>query len=169
MRRFIFAGFALTVLAACQPATSEFTEEQKAEIEIAVRQVVDDMYAGARAVDIERILTHWGQQDGLCVFTTILPCSEVLESYRQAWTTDSEVRLERQEMDGEDIRVMALSPTVALMARTTEENRAYYTNGDVGRARFSTLTVFVLENGEWKAHSALQASWPIEDDDGGEG
>jgi hypothetical protein len=170
MRRFIFAAFALTVLAACQPATTELTEEQKAEIEAAVRQVADDSYAGAREADFERIASHVSEQDGLCLFgATIRTCSEVLEMYRQAWSSDREERLERQEMDGQDMRVLVLSPTVVLVAETTEENRAYYTSGEVSRGRFASFSVYVLENGEWKAHSMQQASWPIEDDEGGEG
>jgi hypothetical protein len=170
MRRFVFAVFTLTVLAACQPVTTELTEEQKAEIEAAVRQVADDMYAGARDADWERIVSHWRQQDGLCLMgTTIRPCPEVREAYRQAWSPDQEVRLERQEMEGEDMRVVALTPTVAIMARTTEENRAYRSNGEVSRGTFAAFAVFVLENGEWKAHSMQQASWPIEDEESGEG
>jgi hypothetical protein len=155
---------------ACQPATTELTEEQKAEIETAVRQVVDDVVAGAREVDFDRTTSHLSEQDGICLFgTTIRTCSEVVEMYRQAWSPDREDRLERQEADGEDTRVMVLSPTVALVATTTEENRAYYTTGAVSRGRFASFYIYVLEDGEWVAHSMQQASWPIEDEEGGEG
>ena len=168
--RLLLLVFPIAVmLTACQPATIELTEEQKAEIEAAVRQVVDEMYAGAREADIERVLSLWREQDGLCLMgTTLRSCPEVLEEYRQAWSPDREERLERQEFDGEVIRVMALSPTVAVMARTTEESRGYYTTGDVTRTRGVAFSVYVLENGEWKTHSFQQASWPIEDEEGGE-
>jgi hypothetical protein len=67
-------------------------------------------------------------------------------------------------MDGEEMRVMAISPTVAIGVHTTQENRAIYTTGEVFRARFATLSVFVLEEDGWKTHSSQQASWPIEDE-----
>jgi len=165
MRRFVFAALAVTVFAACQPATTALTEEQKAEIESAVLEVVEDIYEGAKEIDMDRVLRHFSEQDGLCLFGSVIrSCLEVRESYSEAWSVDNENRPLRQEMDGVEIRVMALSPTVALAARTTEENRYYASTGEVSRARFANFLVFVLEDGEWKSHSSQQSSWPIEDD-----
>jgi hypothetical protein len=59
MRRFIFAGFALTVLAACQPATTELTEEQKAEIEAEVDGALDALWDLFREADYERGIVYW--------------------------------------------------------------------------------------------------------------
>jgi len=165
MRRFVLAAFALTVFVACQPAATELTEEMKAEIESAVLEVVEDIFEGAMEIDMDRVSSHFSEQDGLCLFgSTIRSCLEVQESYSNAWSPDNENRPLRQEEDGVEVRVMALSPTVALVARTTEENRYYASTGDVSRARFANFNVFVLEDGEWKSRAGQQASWPIEDE-----
>ena len=50
MRRTVLAAFALTVLAACQPATTELTEEQKAE---AVQALADSWAGFKEAVENE--------------------------------------------------------------------------------------------------------------------
>jgi hypothetical protein len=159
----------VVLLASCQGQTGEaaavLTDTQRTEIEAAVRRVVEDMYAGARDIDFERASRHMSEQEGLCVWgTTIFSCQEIMDNFRQAWSPDNEQRLERQEMDGQVIRVMALSPTMAVVAATTEENRAYLPTGEVSRASFASFFVYVLENGEWKSHSGQQSSWPIEDD-----
>jgi hypothetical protein len=167
MRRFVISAFAVSVLAACQPATTELTDELKSEIEAAVRTAAEDLWAGASEADMEHVLSHWRQQDGFCLMNANLRmCPEVLEAYRAAWNPDREVRLERQEADGVELWVVALSPTVALMARKSVETRGYYTNGEVTRASFANFAIFVLEDGEWKAHSMQQASWPIEEEEG---
>jgi hypothetical protein len=56
---------------------------------------------------------------------------------------------------------MASSPTVAIGVHTSEQNRALDTDRRVSRARFSSFSVFVLEEGVWKIHSAQQASRPV--------
>jgi hypothetical protein len=165
MRRIVFAVLAVIVISACQSATTELTEEMKAEIESAVLAVDEDNFEGAMEIDMDRVSSHFSEQDGLCLFgSTIRSCLEVQESYSDAWSPDNENRPLRQEEDGVEVRVMVLSPTVALVARTTEENRYYPSTGDVSRARFANFNVFVLEDGEWKSHSGQQASWPIEED-----
>ena len=51
MRRIVLAVFAVAVLAACQPATSELTEEQKAAIADTVRQLADTFFEDFRFLD----------------------------------------------------------------------------------------------------------------------
>lgn len=88
-----------------------------------------------------------------------------MEEARQAHGQNVEMRLERQGADGEETRVMVLSPTVALVANTVEENRAYFTDGSVWRSRVASLVVYVKESGEWKHHSSQDAIWPLADGD----
>ena len=165
MRRLVLATFALSLLAGCQPATVELTEEQKAEIAAAVRQVFEDEIAAANEADFERITSHMSEQDGICLYgTTIQSCSEAKEAAWQVHSQEAEVSLVRQEADGEETRVVVLSSAVALVANTVQENRAYFSDGAVMRGRFASLIVYVKENGEWKNHSSQEVSWPIEDD-----
>ncbi len=157
------------VLAGCQGQTGEvatlLTDAQRTEIETAVRLVLEDVYVGAREADFDRVASHFSERDGLCLMgTAIHSCKEVMRNYRQAWSPDNAQRLERQEADGQVIQVMALSPTVAVVAVTTEENRAYFSTGEVSRAAFANFFVYVLEDGAWKYHSGQQASWAIEDE-----
>ncbi len=159
------------VLAACQgapePASEVFTEAQRARIEAEVLQIMDELRESTANADPGLMLALESQEPGICVWgSTLSSCKEVMDGYREAWTAQEGNRLQRQERDGEEIRVTAISPSVAVVGRTTQETRGFYTNGEVRRNRFSSLTVFVLENGEWKIHSAQQASWPVVDEGG---
>ena len=55
MRRFVFAAFALTVFAACQPVSTELTEEQKTEIEAEVRAFAEAYLAVFPDLDAVRL------------------------------------------------------------------------------------------------------------------
>jgi hypothetical protein len=85
-----------------------------------------------------------------------------MESYAKDWKAIPAGSPARQEMNGIDTKVLVLSPTIALVARTTQDNRAYDVEGKVSRARFASFFVYVLEDGVWKAHSGQQAAWPID-------
>jgi hypothetical protein len=169
---FGFAALGLTALLGCgetaAPADNTFTDAQRAEIEAEIEQLMTELYDAAKEANIEPMLARQHADPGICLWgTNIYDCQQVFDNYREAWSRDEGRRLERQEMDGEEIRVMAISPTVAIGVHTSEENRAIYTDGQVSRARFASFSVFVLEEGVWKIHSGQQASWPIEE--GGEG
>ena len=141
----------------------KLTDAQRAQITSAVRKVVDDVYAGAREVNFNRISAHMSKEDGVCLFgQAISSCKEVTKSFADAWRPDRPDRLQRQEMDGQETRIMPLSPTMAIVATTIKENRAYLPDGKVNRARFASFFVYVLEDGQWKFHSGQQADWPIE-------
>jgi len=59
MRRFIIAAFALTFLAACQPATTELTEEQKAEIAAEVNAIHSEMWDAWREADVPKAMSNY--------------------------------------------------------------------------------------------------------------
>ena len=153
----------LFTAAAAHAQSPKLTDAQRAQITTAVRKVVDDVYAGAREVNFDRISAHSSKEDGVCLFgEAISSCNEVKKGFADAWRRDRPDRLQRQEMDGQEIRIMPLSPTVAIVATTTKENRAYLPGDKVVRARFASFFVYVLEDGQWKFHSGQQAAWPIE-------
>ena len=162
---------ALLTMAACAgngvPSREIFTEAQRAQVEAEVRQVMIELSAAAKQANMEPTMARLLPEAGLCVWgATIFRCQEIFERHREAWTSGAEKWLERQEADGEEIRVVAISPTVAIGVVTTDENRAIYSNGDVVRAKFASLSVFVLEEDGWKMHSGQQASWDIEGEEG---
>lgn len=146
---------------------SEMTQAEIAQIESEVEQVMMELYGAAKEANIEPMIARQPAESGICLWgTNIYDCQEIFDSYREAWTREEGRRLERQEMVGEEIRVMAISPTVAIGVHTTDENRAVYSDGQVSRARFASFSVFVLEEGVWKIHSGQQASWPIQEEEG---
>lgn len=59
MRRFVIAALALTVLAACQPATTELTDYQKGEVAAEVMMVVDELMAAWNAEDATTSLSFF--------------------------------------------------------------------------------------------------------------
>jgi ketosteroid isomerase-like protein len=59
MRRFVLAAFALTVLAACQPATTELTDYEKAEIAAEVELLHGQFWDAWRAWDFERGMSYY--------------------------------------------------------------------------------------------------------------
>ncbi len=65
MRRLVLAVPSLAVLAACQPATTELTEEQKTEIEQEVRGLDDDLIAFASNAEAEGFLSLFEQSEDL--------------------------------------------------------------------------------------------------------
>ena len=65
MRRLTLAVLSLAFLAACQPATTGMTEEQKAEIEQEVRGLDDDLIAFAGNAEAEGFLSLFEQSEDL--------------------------------------------------------------------------------------------------------
>ncbi len=57
MRRFVLAAFALTVLAACQPANTDLTDAQNAAIADTVRQVSMDYLASISTLDADSVFS----------------------------------------------------------------------------------------------------------------
>ena len=166
---FGFTTLVLAILLGCGeaagPGEEVFTDARRAQIEADVEQVMIEIYDAAKAVSLDPMMARQPAESGICLWgTNIYSCKEIMESYQESWSREEGRRLERQEMDGEVIRVMAISPTVAIGVHTSEENRAIYTDGDVSRARFASFSVFVLEEDGWKIHSGQQASWPIEEE-----
>ena len=144
------------------PAEEEFTDARRAQIEAEVGQIMAELVDAAKQADMEPIGARLTAEASVCIWgASVSDCREILERHRGAWTSGEGPWLERQEMDGEEIRVMAISPTVAIGVLTVEENRAIFSTGDVIRASFASLSVFVLEEDGWKLHTGQQASWPV--------
>ena len=59
MRRLTLSVLSLAFLAACQPATTELTDEQKAEIAAEVEALHAASWDAWRAVDLDRALSYW--------------------------------------------------------------------------------------------------------------
>ncbi len=132
----------------------------RANIEAQVLEVAQKILAARE--DVDALVALSSKQDGLCLFqTTLTRCSALEPMLRKLASKDNPNRVVRQEVTGEDVKAMAVTPDVAVVAVTVGETRSYRQTGEMSRATFTHLMVFVLEDGQWRLHSATQSRWPI--------
>ena len=62
MRRLTIAAVTLAFLVACQPATTEFTEEQRAAVAQTVEQLADAFLEDFRTLDFDGAVAPWGSE-----------------------------------------------------------------------------------------------------------
>ncbi len=140
--------------------TEALDANARATIEAQVLEAAEKFFATREDIDAMKALSS--KQDGLCLFqTTLGRCSELEPMLRKLVSKDNPRRVVRQEVTGEDVRAMAVTPTVAVVGVTVRETRSYRETGEMTRATYTHLLLFVLEDGQWKMHSATQSSWPI--------
>lgn len=147
--------------AACQPATTELTEDQKAEIAAEVDSVASDWWAAWAAVEFDRGMSFidagpeatWTGDGG-----TVYTVAEMDRAWRPFFT-----QLQRQDLTFTDSRTVVLAPDIALTIRAV----TFVATDTAGNTRpeFSSVetVVWVKQNGEWKVllgHESLQKkSW----------
>ena len=115
MRRLVLSAVSLAFLAACQPATTELTEEQKAAIEQEVRDLDDDLIAFAGNAETEGFLSLFEQSEDL----TFAMYGAVHNSWstwdgivKRGFARIAEAEVERCEWSNRHYQVLA--PTVAV-------------------------------------------------------
>ncbi len=164
---FALLGLLPAALAAQQPPPNAkaapaavIDDAARTAIEAQVLEVAQKVFAARE--DVDALVALSSKQNGLCLFqTTLTRCSELEPMLRKLVSKDNPNRVVRQEVTGEDVKAMAITPTVAVVGVTVRETRSYRQTGEVTRSTFTHLMVFVLEDGEWRLHSATQSSWPI--------
>ena len=160
MRKFV--GLAALVLLGCQPQEATLTDIQRQEIETGVREQLERVYSAITSLDESLFSWAVSEQDGVCVFDkTVETCDVLWDAMKYAWGTIEKDGVARTEIEGMEIKVVALSPTVAVAAVTIAQNRAYNEAGDANATTIAGLWVYVLEDGEWRVHSGQSASWPL--------
>ncbi len=163
MRRFVLTAFALTMFAACQPATIELTEEQKAEIADEIRQVAAGMIEAAEEVDIERWLSHWPPeleqrfQDQPALFVNRLSIYPTAESIRVAWEPSFAAR-SAHDIVTVDEYVAVLDADAALWVYEGTYTVSDTLGNTTEPAPWTVSVVWVRQSGEWKALH-LHQSW----------
>jgi hypothetical protein len=143
----------LVVFAACQPATMELTDEQKAEIEQSVRAAVLEAWASwYDQADIDDYVSHhsdWaGSPWGCSGCETLEGLGTAVQDYWNQWDIDS-------HEDGE-VDVMVLGPDAA--AAKIISNIAMTDTAGVHREwQYNQAMLMVRENGQWKLMVAKNA------------
>ena len=146
MHRLILAAFALTVLAACQPATTELTEEQKGEIAAEVQLLHDQYWDAWRETDKDRGMSYYRNSPDF-VFANGVALVKgwgTLNEAVQSWTVESQV------VTIDESIATVLAPDIVHFV----ENGTYSvtsTSGETGPdIPFAVSTIWVLRDGEWK-------------------
>lgn len=155
MRRFVFAAFALTVLAACQPATTELTEEQKAEIAAEVNALQAEWDAAWVVADYDRAMSYWTQSSETGWATrgwAFLGAEDFVEAddgARAFWRT-----IARAEVTRSEARTFVLAPNVVYVM----ERMASIITDTAGvvapEQSIANTYVWIFQDGEWKIHFA---------------
>jgi len=141
------------------------TERTAAEIEAEVGQIMHGLYDAVRRGDLEPWITTLHDPAGLWLLgMDVVNLREAVEELGAAWTSVGETQLDRQEIDDLEIRVVAVSPTVAYVLCTSTDRRWYFVNGKVDRASTAETWVFVLTDDGWKLNFGQSSLFPIEDE-----
>ena len=148
MRRFVLAAFALTVLAACQPATTELTEEQKAEIAAEVNLRSDMLWDELRQPDFDRLATFVHQTPGAFSvsngrFTEWSPASDSI-------TRAALAEWEDQVLWVSEARTVVLSPDVVYTMRVGTDSVTFRSGEATPTRPWAWTNLWVRRDGEWK-------------------
>jgi len=153
MRRLVLTAFALTVLAACQPATTELRDEQKAAIVDEITRLCDESLISIRQLDQEGWLAYFHDSEDV----TYAEAGEVFrgrstlaEHLRTVWAPFAGF-----EGDWGELNIQVLTPTVAVVT-----SRFDFTGIDTAGNEtqfYGTWTgVWVEQDGEWKMVNAAE-------------
>jgi hypothetical protein len=148
MRRFIFAAFSLTVLAACQPTTTELTEEQKAEIAAEVNLRSDMLWDELRQPDFDRLTTFLHQTpDAFSVSNgTFNEWSAAQASAGRATLAE----WEDQVLTVSEARTVVLSPDVVYTMRVGTDSITLRSGEATPTRPWAWTNLWVRRDGEWK-------------------
>ncbi len=146
MRRLALAALSLAFLVtACQPATTELTEEQKAAIEEEVRQTQDDMDDAWSALDFDRFRSFFADDLRWAISPwPFLTMEDIEPGFRAYVSGISETTLE-----DEDSFVRVLGPDAAVYGWTSHET-VVDVNGVSSSVRTAGTFVWARVDGVWK-------------------
>lgn len=164
MRRFVLAAFALTALAACQPATTEFTEEQKAQVEAEIRALMPEFMSAWEDADVERGFGFWleSAEMGYANRGNVrFGYDQLVEAVRAGFE-----RTASQTFDISEMRVMALAPDVAAVFMKFIHTRTNVDGETSPEDQGVSLMIWVKRDGVWKALWAHESSRPVPESEG---
>ena len=156
MRRFALAALSLAFLAtACQPATTELTEEQKAEIAAEVSAINAEWWDLWRAADIDRGMSYFYDSPDL-VFAME---GALTHGYADL---DAIVRTEMASVASQEIKFIDSETTVLAPDAVCITEAATFTATDTAgvttpEATFAITTIWMRRGGEWKIHMSHES------------
>jgi hypothetical protein len=141
------------------------TEKTAAEVEAEVGQILQDLYDAVKRVELEPWMETLHSPTGRWLLgMDVVNLRQAIEELGTAWTSEGEIQLARQEIDDLEIRVDAVSSTVAHALCTSPDRRWYFANGKVERASTAETWVFTLTDEGWKLQSGQSSLFPVKDE-----
>jgi len=157
----IAPGALLLLVGACQPASTEFTDQQKTELAAEVDAAAGAWWSAWEIVDLEQGLSFMSDASE----SAYLGGDQNLYgvgAMREAWT-DWAANLSEQDLDYSESRTFVLAPDIAFTIRNVT-GIATRKDGSIRPEIESVETaVWVKRDGEWKIlfghESVLRTSW----------
>ncbi|NIM49961.1 MAG: DUF3225 domain-containing protein [Gemmatimonadales bacterium] len=145
MRRMILP-LMLLVAAACQPATTELTEEQRAAIADTVRQLADTFFEDFRALDFDRAMAPWASE---LVWAENGVLGANRDSLDTVWRGMFASIQEVTSGDWGEVHVKVLGPDAAVFSATFDWAGVDTSGAQIGTAGVWT-TVWLRTDEGWK-------------------
>jgi hypothetical protein len=143
MRRLAFAVLSLTVLVACQPATTELTDAEKVAIADEFRQFRMDLYASNERNDVESTLNAVSEDVALITQGIRLSYADFATAARDAFGSLQAQTVNVQDMQIDVLAAGALVNTDAIVTVTTD------TSGNTVEQTHLHTEVWVKRDGRW--------------------
>jgi ketosteroid isomerase-like protein len=156
MRRILLAALAVTVLAACQPVTTEFTEEQKSEIATEVNALHTEFMNVMEAAEFDRGMSYFlNSQEFIFANDGVLFAGYdvVYDAFQPAFAN-----MENQTFRTIESHTTVLAPDVVHVLQLGTFIQHYTSGEDGPEAQFVVSVIWVRQNGEWKGHFGHQST-----------
>ncbi len=148
MRRVFVAASATAVLAACQPAPSELTEDVKAEIAAEVNAIHEEFWDAWRETDFDRGMSYYVDSPEF----TFAFQGQMISGYSafRNFLEQAFANVASQTVSFNETRTAVLAPDVVSITAQGAYS-ATSTDGVIGpESNFAFTTLWVRRGGEWK-------------------
>jgi len=149
MRRLVLAALSLALLAtACQPATTELTEEQRSAIAAEVDSVVNEWWTSWSTMDFDRGLSFFADDPDVLWMNDAQPfyTKSGVDELIRPWAAS----LQRQDVTPIDSRTIVVAPDVVYTIRINTVVQVDTAGNALPEIRFAETIVWVQRDGEWK-------------------
>jgi ketosteroid isomerase-like protein len=161
MRRLVLSVLSLAVLAACQPATTELTEERRAAIVEELTQAFDAYADVVRQLDHDALMVRFTSEtdDVAWAHQGVVTRSwtDIAEVVRQNWAMFASV----ESFAWRDLHLQALAADIAVVT-TMFDFVATDTAGAPIALNGTFSTVWLQTDGEWKIVNSAETYPPAE-------
>ena len=156
MRRFVLAAFVLSVFAACQPATTELTEEQKAAIAAEVNALHTESMNAWEHAEFDRGMSYFRNSPEFIIANDgnlFVGYDVAYDAFQPAFDN-----IEGQTFRTIESHTTVLAPNVVSVMYKGTWIEHYTTGEDGPETTFAFNTIWVRQNGDWKVNFAHQST-----------